>query len=341
MEETWLKIKGFEEVYEVSSFGRVRSIPRTIAYSDGRVFNLGYKVRNLVKTSQGYLTVGLGAQNKHKSYRVHRLVALAFIKNPDNLPHVNHIDFDKSNNRVNNLEWISRENNNRHAKPRFHTRDRLSHQEVVDIFTSYHKEKRSMTSLAAELRLDLHTVSDIINSKSWTEITHDLKFLIPKDLSEAEGFETEVWRKYKNLEISSLGGVRGLDGSFRHVSENGSGYLCAGGSFVHRMVAILFVTNPFGYRIINHKNGVKHDNRASNLEWSTPSLNVHHALRFGMATRRKGEEQKLAKLKEEQVVEIRRLYATGQFGLRPLARRFGVGQTTIHGIVHRQTWRHV
>ena len=106
-EEEWRAIKDYEGLYEVSNLGRVRSLN----------YN-GTKRVQLLKPQdqgQGYLQVQLRKNKKRRSYRVHRLVAEAFIPNPNNLPCINHIDQNRSNNRVDNLEWCSYEYNNNYG----------------------------------------------------------------------------------------------------------------------------------------------------------------------------------------------------------------------------------
>lgn len=102
MEEVWKPIKGLEGLYEISSKGRVKSLARQA----GNV----YKKEKIVKPRKdigGYLSVSIGLPCKYYNKRLHRLVAEAFIPNPSNLPQVNHLDEDKSNNCVDNLEWCS------------------------------------------------------------------------------------------------------------------------------------------------------------------------------------------------------------------------------------------
>lgn len=99
-EERWRQVK--KSIYEVSDTGKVRN------------FVTG-KELTPYRTRCGYLTVGLWSltAGKSRNYRVHRLVAEAFIPNPSNLPEVNHIDGDKANNRVENLEWVTTRGNSR------------------------------------------------------------------------------------------------------------------------------------------------------------------------------------------------------------------------------------
>lgn len=98
--EYWKPIKGYEGLYMVSNWGRVKSIK----FGKERILKP-------VTNSSGYLLVGLYKNNIEKKYSVHRLVAEAFIPNPYNLPQVNHRDENKLNNNVDNLEWCTNEYN--------------------------------------------------------------------------------------------------------------------------------------------------------------------------------------------------------------------------------------
>ena len=91
MEEIWKDIKGYEGLYQVSNMGRVKSLRNNIILRQG--------------ITMGYKRVLLYTNNSPKNYYIHRLVAMAFIPNPDNLPQVNHKDEDKANNCISNLEW--------------------------------------------------------------------------------------------------------------------------------------------------------------------------------------------------------------------------------------------
>lgn len=102
MEEIWKDVKGFEGVYQVSNNGRVRSLRRNIILRQGI-------------TRKGYKMVILCTNNIPKNYSIHRLVAEAFLPNPNNLHFVNHKDENKTNNCVDNLEWCTPEHNCNHG----------------------------------------------------------------------------------------------------------------------------------------------------------------------------------------------------------------------------------
>lgn len=101
--EVWKPVVGYEGLYEVSNIGRVRSINY---HKSGKA-----KVMSPSFNTWGYLIVDLRKNNKRHSYTVHRLVALAFIPNPDNLPEINHKNEIKYDNTVENLEWCTRKYN--------------------------------------------------------------------------------------------------------------------------------------------------------------------------------------------------------------------------------------
>lgn len=104
--EQWKDIDGYEGLYQISSYGRVKSFPRRATR--------GGIVKPSLSTS-GYLCTHLSKNGKVRTHQVHRLVAKHFICNPDNLPEVNHIDENKTNNHVSNLEWCTRVQNVRHG----------------------------------------------------------------------------------------------------------------------------------------------------------------------------------------------------------------------------------
>lgn len=162
--EIYKVIKGFEELYEVSNYGNVRSIRRK-----GKVMK-PYKMPN------GYLHVAL-TSDKCYSLRIHRLVAQAFKTNPNNLPEVNHLDGNKENNNDWNLEWTNRSNNMLHALENgltsaigeTHYRAKLTENQVVEIRKKYSEGEKQIT-LAKEYNVSDKTIHVIVKNKRWKSI---------------------------------------------------------------------------------------------------------------------------------------------------------------------------
>jgi len=175
MEEVWKDIEGYEGIYQVSNLGRVRSLDRLVpaacALSKGKqVVNYLRKGKILTDHWAGpkgaeYKYVGLSKDDKPKYCRVHRLVACAFIPNPDNLPEVNHIDEDKSNNRADNLEWVTRRENEHHGtkiERAARTRNRRPVEalnEKGEVVASYDR----IADAAKSLGLDISTIWQVCN----------------------------------------------------------------------------------------------------------------------------------------------------------------------------------
>ena len=105
--EIWKDVQGYEGLYQVSNLGRVKSLGRFVdRLASGHCWQKE-RILKPNKTKYGYLNVRLCKDSRTKDFKVHRLVALAFIPNPENKPQIDHINADKTNNTVNNLRWVT------------------------------------------------------------------------------------------------------------------------------------------------------------------------------------------------------------------------------------------
>lgn len=150
--ETYLDIRGYEGLYLVSNLGRIKR-----KYMDSERILKGYE------NKVGYLVVCLSKNGKTKNFRIHRLVAEAFIPNPENKPTVNHIDEDKTNNMVSNLEWATMNEQNNHG-----TRNQRSSKKqgmkikAIDIANGEYNIYNSQQECAKRLNIMQSSISQCI-----------------------------------------------------------------------------------------------------------------------------------------------------------------------------------
>lgn len=174
MKEIWKPVVGYEGLYEVSNLGRVKSLDRivTVRRKDGTSFQRPHKGQmiRIQKCSNGYRHVPLCKDGRSLIARVHRVVAEAFIDNPEGLPEVNHIDEDKTNNRADNLEWCTHQYNNSYGtKPLFGERNPMSKitaDEVKEIRIR-RASGEMLKDIAADYGISINHVCNIAQGKRW------------------------------------------------------------------------------------------------------------------------------------------------------------------------------
>lgn len=171
--ELWLPVKGYEGYYEVSNFGNVRSLDRYAkTRSGGKRLHKGI-LRKKKIDRYGYYVLCLCVNEKRTYPTVHRLVAQAFVDNPENKPQVNHIDGNKLNNHYTNLEWCTTQENTEHAKlngliysgTRCH-KAKLNWGIVNEIRMNYDGTK-TYKDLGIEYGVAAQTIRSLILGKTW------------------------------------------------------------------------------------------------------------------------------------------------------------------------------
>jgi len=292
MEEIWKPIKYFEN-YEVSTLGNVRNI------------KTGKILKQCVK--DGYKHLSLVGINLKKCFKVHRLVALTFLENPENKPDVNHKDKDKLNNCLANLEWMTRKENNIHrckdaiiiheARKRSIKQVDKDTNEVINLFNSI--EDAGIWATDNGFTQNSHNGRNAIGNclRGLSKVAYGYKW---KYELETE-LDSEIWKQIpftkKDYYVSSLGRFKNSNGIIiTKFKPSLSGYLVAcvdGVTYrLHRLVAMTFLENPENKDQKNHIDGNKTNNAINNLEWVTNQENQIHKHQTGLGnnfTRKVGQ----------------------------------------------------
>jgi len=162
----------------------------------------------------------------------------------------------------------------------------------------------------------------------------------------------EEWRDIENYvgryKISNLGRRKNKSGKIqksRIKKKYNTARLFDEGIYkemsVHRLVATAFIPNTYNLPEVNHINGVKSDNRTENLEWSTRSDNVKHAIETGLMTVKKGDNCSWSKLKEDYIVEIKRLNLEEKLSHSEIAKIYNVSRVCITKVINGNNWSHL
>lgn len=171
--EEWRAIRGYEGMYEVSNQANVRSLPRTIMIRGRTPGSLSGKPMRK-RLVHGYYSLGLSRNGVVRHFLVSRLVALAFIPEIEGKPNVNHINGIKTDNRIENLEWVTQKENTRHAwrtglaKPRCGSAGpgaKLTESEVLEIRSL--RRKIPNTKLATMFGVSITAIDKIHARTCW------------------------------------------------------------------------------------------------------------------------------------------------------------------------------
>jgi hypothetical protein len=179
MEEIWKDIEGYEGLYQVSNLGRIKSLPKMVSGNH-------YRGERIIGSSSGfYNRVCLYKNNKAKSIRIHRLVAKAFIPNLENKPEINHVNGNRLDNRVENLEWATPKENMRHAfdtglnkgpnvngnqQGEKHPISKLTEIQIIEIRRLYKEGGISQSQIGRKFGITQAHTGKIINKILWKHI---------------------------------------------------------------------------------------------------------------------------------------------------------------------------
>jgi hypothetical protein len=177
--EIWKKIKKFNNEYEVSNLGNIRSVHGIVTRSNGWKYTRESKQLKPSLNRSGYLAGAVCIDKKITPYIIHRLVAEEFIPNPLNKLEVNHINGNKLDNRVENLEWMTRQENMTHAYENGLVRilkgseigtSILNEEQVKEIRSKFIPRVYSRVKLAKEYNISEATIKDILYKRTWTHL---------------------------------------------------------------------------------------------------------------------------------------------------------------------------
>lgn len=296
MEEIWKPIQDFDD-YQISNLGNVRNI------------KTGQKLNPHINRC-GYFSVSLCKNKKVKNFKIHRLIAIAFIPNQENKPTVHHKDKNKINNSIENLEWatmseqnmainkqpVKLDNMKATSKPIFQIN--LQTNEVIQRFDSIKMAAKwifeNHFSKYQELnRLTSSIISSRLCAVAKGKFKKSFGFNWKYDLG-IELLEGEVWKEIplhltnqkSGYYVSSYGRFKNNTGHIIENHKSHAGYKSLRISnciyFFHRLVALTFLENPENKEQVNHIDGNKLNNRVDNLEWVTNKENQVHKINTGL-----------------------------------------------------------
>lgn len=277
MLEIWRKIllNELETKYEVSNKGNVKNAK----------FN---KILAQFTNANGHVFCCLYENKKQHNPYVHRLMAEAFLENPDNLPVVNHKDGNKSNNVLENLEWGTQSYNVQHAHDTIGNKG--NQREIIQYdgpdMKNIIARFDTVNDAAAHFKIARQNLSLVLNDKHTMKGVYigyavDKKTIHDKDDFEAiKDYPDYLIHKDSRIYSTKMNQfiLFQLRNGYQSVLFNDTRL------HVHQLVAIQFLPNPDNKPQVNHKDGNKLNNHVDNLEWATGSENQIHAFKTGLNT---------------------------------------------------------
>lgn len=166
MLEEWKDIKDYKGKYQISNLGRIKSLRRKVVQSNSYEYVIKEKILKQSKNTNGYLSITLNNNGK-KRFSVHRLVGTHFLNNPENKEQINHINGVKTDNRIGNLEWVTKSENQIHAYKSglAFVKKKFSKKDAINIRLEYKKSKTTYNKLAKKYNTSRKTIFNIIKKR--------------------------------------------------------------------------------------------------------------------------------------------------------------------------------
>ena len=257
---------------------KIKDFPQYYACQDGKVWSSkSNKFLSKLVNKCGYEQIGLRAQGlRNKNiFTVHRIIAQTFIPNPNNLKCVNHIDGCKTNNNINNLEWITQQNNVKHAVKH---NLRNTYKRPVLCYSMDNKFiKRYDSVIDAGKILNIKTPSNIRTVCGGKQKScHGFLWKYEKEISVEIPIDIDEWKcipSFNNYKISKDGKVWSIKSNKflkpTKISGNYAVNLPTKMVFIHRLVALTYIPNPSNFKHVQYLDNNKSNNNVNNLRWST------------------------------------------------------------------------
>lgn len=288
--EEWREIKDFPN-YNVSNLGNVMNI------KTNKQMKLNLKA--------GYYQICLTNEVCRKQFKVHQLVACAFIPNPENKPEVNHEDKNKLNNNVTNLTWMTHQENCQHKsiglvyksnknKPIIRL-DKMT-EEILENYNSIEDagEWAFNNNLTVNTHNGRNAIGNCLNGLTKSAYGYKWKYIEKNNLENEEWREIDFKKVFneeilidKKYYVSNLGRFKNSCGTIMEnykINDNGyiRVYIHKKTFALHRLVAFTFLENPENKETVNHKDGNKLNNSVNNLEFATNKEQQIHKFEIGL-----------------------------------------------------------
>lgn len=313
---------------------------------DGNVYSIRKKRYLKPNLSGEYPRIKLSKDNKDYMFSIHKLVINTFMDNKDNKPIINHIDGDKLNYKLSNLEYSTYTENMIHAietglRKTIGKSRKLTKEDVVEIY----KSDESGVQLSKKYNVSGSLISMIRNNKKWGDLNKELIYekesLGNNDIRSFNQDNSKYIPNHSNYKIDYYGNILNVKTNYILKPSDRNGYLCINLNKktynIHRLVAEIFLLNlNNNYNMVNHKDGNKKNNYYENLEWCDASINSLHSKRV-LNNKIYGENIGTSKLKEE---EVNMIYLSKESN-KCLSVKYGVSVSTISMIRNDKIWLNV